>query len=44
MKIYLIDAKKWLRVNYQEARQILSSGLDRNQWTIANIIKTIQTN
>lgn len=41
MKIYLIDVKKWLKVNYQEARQILSSGLDRDQWTTTNINKTI---
>jgi hypothetical protein len=44
MKIYLIDTKRWLRVNYVEARKILSSGLNRNQWTTKNINKTIQNN
>lgn len=44
MKIYLTDAKKWLKVNYQEARQILTSGLKREQWTTTNIRNIYKTN
>ena len=37
MKIYLVDRQRYLRVTYEEAKNILKSGLTPDQWTLANI-------
>jgi hypothetical protein len=37
MKIYLVDRQKYFRVTFEEARRILTSGLQPNEWTRANI-------
>lgn len=37
MKIYLVDRQKYFRVTFEEARRILTSGLQPNEWTRVNI-------
>lgn len=37
MKIYLVDAQKYINVTYDEAKAILCSGLQPNEWTRVNI-------
>ena len=37
MKIYLVDRQRYFRVTFEEALNILKSGLTPDQWTRANI-------
>lgn len=37
MKIYLVDKQKYFNVTFQEAMNILASGLTPSEWTRNNI-------
>ena len=37
MKIYLVDRQRYFRVTFEEAKRILTSGLEPNQLTRDNI-------
>ena len=37
MKIWLVDKKKYFKVTFTEAKAILCSGLNPNEWTKSNI-------
>lgn len=36
MKIYLVDVKKYIKVTFDEAKAILTSGLQPYEWTAIN--------
>ena len=37
MKIYLVDVQKYYNVTFEEAKKILASGLQPNEWTRESI-------
>lgn len=39
MKIYIVDRKRYINVTFEEVMNILSSGLNPNEWTRDNIQK-----
>lgn len=39
MKIYLVDRQRYINVTFDEVMNILSSGLQPNEWTRDNIQK-----
>ena len=39
MKIYLVDKQKYFNVTFEEAMNILASGLKPSEWTRDNIQK-----